>query len=217
MTIEGTMNRPRVLLADDHGLLLDAFEKLLEPHCEVVGKVGDGRTLLAAASELEPDVVVLDITMPQLNGLDAGRHLKRTQPDIKLVFLTVHEDPDLAEECMRLGASGYLIKGSAASELFEAIRCAMEGQTYVTPLPTRPTDDFTADAPADTQSGGLTPRQLEVVALLVEGLSMKEAGQRLGVTPRTIAFHKYRVMNEHGLNSSAELIQFAIKRGIVTV
>ena len=207
------MSRPRVILADDHSLLLDAFEKLLEPKCEVVGKVADGRALLAAASELEPDVVVVDITMPQLDGLDAGRHLRRTQPDVKLIFLTVHEDPDLAEECMRMGASGYLLKGSAASELFEAIRCAMDGQTYVTPLPTR-----AAAGPATgTDRGGLTPRQLEVVALLADGLSMKEAAEQLGVTPRTIAFHKYRVMNEHGLNSNAELIQFAIRRGIVSV
>jgi DNA-binding NarL/FixJ family response regulator len=211
------MKRPRVLLADDHGLLLDAFEKLLEPHCEVVGKVADGRALLAAAAELEPDVVVADITMPQLNGLDAGRHLRRTHPDVRLVFLTVHEDPDLAEECMRMGASGYLLKASAASELFEAIRLAMDGETYVTPLPARPPAATAADAPPDTGNGELTPRQLEVVALLAEGLSMKEAAERLGVTPRTIAFHKYRVMNEHGLNSNAELIQFAIRRGIVKV
>ena len=207
------MSRPRVILADDHSLLLDAFEKLLEPHCDVVGKVADGRALLAAASELEPDVVVVDITMPQLDGLDAGRHLRRTQPDVKLIFLTVHEDPDLAEECMRMGASGYLLKGSAASELFEAIRCAMDGQTYVTPLPTR----TAAGSTPSTDRGGLTPRQLEVVALLADGLSMKEAAEKLGVTPRTIAFHKYRVMNEHGLNSNAELIQFAIRRGIVSV
>jgi DNA-binding NarL/FixJ family response regulator len=205
-----------VLLADDHGLLLEAFEKLLEPHCEVVGRVADGRALLAAAAELEPDVVVLDITMPQLDGLDAARHLRKTQPDIKLVFLTVHEDPDLADECMRLGASGYLIKGSAASELFEAIRLAMQGETYVTPLPTRPATTA-ADGTDGPEQGALTARQREVVALLADGLSMKEAGQRLGVTPRTIAFHKYRVMSQHGLKSSAELVQFAIRHGIVSV
>ena len=208
------MKRPRVLLADDHGLLLEAFEKLLEPHCEVVGKVGDGRALLTAAAELEPDVVVLDITMPGLDGIGAGRHLRKTQPDIKLVYLTVHEDPDLADECLRMGASGYILKASAASELFDAIRCAMEGTTYVTPLPSKST---TSAAATSTELRELTPRQREVVALLAEGLSMKEAGERLGVTPRTIAFHKYRVMNEHGLNSNAELIQFAIRRGIVSV
>ena len=205
------MTRPRVLLADDHGLLLEAFEKLLEPHCDVVGKVGDGRALLAAAAELEPDVVVLDISMPKLDGLAAGRHLRQTHPDIKLVYLTVHEDAEMAAECLRLGASAFLIKGSAASELFDAIRGAMEGRSYVTPLPS---------GPGESDSRGsdpLTPRQREVVALLADGLSMKEAASRLGVTPRTIAFHKYRVMNEHGLDSNAELVQFAVRLGIVTV
>jgi DNA-binding NarL/FixJ family response regulator len=206
------MTRPRVLLADDHGLLLEAFEKLLEPRCEVVGKVGDGRALLAAAAELEPDVVVLDISMPKLDGLAAGRHLRKTHPDIKLIYLTVHEDPELARECLALGAAGYLLKGSAASELFEAIHGAMEGRAYVTPLPTGTTED----APG-SRRGSLTPRQREVVALLAEGLSMKAAAERLGVTPRTIAFHKYRVMNEHRLGSNAELVQFAIRRGIVRV
>lgn len=211
------MKRPRVLLADDHGLLLEAFEKLLEPHCDVVGKVGDGRALLTAAAELEPDVVVLDITMPQLDGVAAGRHLKKSHPDVKLIFLTVHEDPDLAEECMQMGASGYLLKGSAASELFEAIRCAMEGKTYVTPLPSRPVDATSSTSPVSSEPVPLTPRQREVVTLLAEGLSMKEAASRLGVTPRTIAFHKYRVMEEHGLKSNAELFQFAIRHGLVTV
>ena len=205
------MTRPRVLLADDHGLLLEAFEKLLEPRCEVVGKVGDGRALLTAAAELEPDVVVLDISMPKLDGLAAGRHLKKTHPDVKLVYLTVHEDPEMAAECLELGASAFLIKGSAASELFDAIQGAMEGRSYVTPLPSASDERD----PGSTDS--LTPRQREVVALLADGLSMKDAASRLGVTPRTIAFHKYRVMNEHGLESNAELVQFAIRHGIVTV
>ena len=206
------MSGPRVLLADDHGLLLEAFEKLLEPSCEVVGKVGDGRALLSAAAELEPDVVVLDISMPKLDGLAAGRHLRKAHPDIRLIYLTVHEDPDLAAECLRLGASGYLLKGSAASELFDAIHGAMEGKAYVTPLPTSAPE---GDQRTDDES--LTPRQREVVALLAGGLSMKEAARRLGVSPRTVAFHKYRVMNEHRLASNAALVQFAIRRGIVTV
>ena len=155
------MKRPRVLLADDHGLLLEAFEKLLEPQCEVVGKVSNGRELLAVAPELEPDVVVLDISMPQLNGLDAGRHLKKLLPDVKLIYLTVHEDPELAAECMRLGASGYLLKGSAASELFEAIRRAVRGESYVTPLPSRPTDPAPQPEPS---TGKLTRRQQEVLS-----------------------------------------------------
>jgi DNA-binding NarL/FixJ family response regulator len=206
------MKRPRVLLADDHVLLLEAFEKLLEPQCDVVGKVSNGRELLAVAPELEPDVVVLDISMPHLNGLDAGRHLKKSLPDVKLIYLTVHEDPELAAECMRLGASGYILKGSAASELFEAIRRAVSGDTYVTPLPSRPT----APAPPPEPSASkLTRRQQEVLKLLAEGHSMKEAAVLLNVTPRTVAFHKYRVMKEHGLANNAELIQFAIKQGLV--
>jgi DNA-binding NarL/FixJ family response regulator len=208
------MKRPRVLLADDHGLLLEAFEKLLEPHCEVVGKVSNGRELLAAAPELEPDVVVLDISMPQLNGLDAGRHLKKMLPDVKLIFLTVHEDPDLAEECMRIGASGYLLKGSAASELFEAIRRAVCGESYVTPLPSKPTRSARRSGPS---TGKLTRRQQEVLKLLAEGHSMKEAAVLLNLTPRTVAFHKYRVMKDHGLANNAELIQFAIKQGLVSL
>ena len=210
------MKRPRVLLADDHGLLLEAFEKLLEPQCEVVGKVSNGRELLTIAPELAPDVVVLDISMPQLNGLDAGRHLKKVLPDTKLIYLTVHEDRDLAEDCMRIGASGYLLKGSAASELFEAIRRAVDGESYITPLPsTKPAEaSQTVSAPTVNK---LTPRQGEVLKLLAEGNSMKQAAQRLHVTPRTVAFHKYRIMEEHGLKSSAELVQFAIKLGIVSV
>jgi DNA-binding NarL/FixJ family response regulator len=211
------MKRPRVLLADDHGLLLEAFEKLLESQCEVVGKVSNGRELLTVAPELQPDVIVLDISMPQLNGLDAGRHLKKVLPDAKLIYLTVHEDRDLAEECMRIGASGYLLKGSAASELFEAIRCAVEGESYITPLPSNKATAAGQMLQTPPTTSKLTPRQGEVLKLLAEGHSMKQAARRLQVTPRTVAFHKYRIMEEHGLKSSAELVQFAIKLGIVSV
>jgi DNA-binding NarL/FixJ family response regulator len=211
------MARPRILLADDHVLLLEAFEKLLEPECDVVGKVSNGRELLAAAPNLEPDVIVLDISMPQLNGLDAGRHLKKILPTVKLIYLTVHEDPDLAEECMRLGASGYILKGSAASELFEAIRLAVKGETYVTPLPSRPTVTSQTTLEPRPATARLTPRQKEVLKLLAEGHSMKEAALRLNLTPRTVAFHKYRVMKEHRLENNAELIQFAIKQGLVSL
>lgn len=204
------MNRPRVLLADDHWLLLEAFEKLLEPRCKVVGKVSNGRALLKAVPELVPDVIVLDISMPKLNGLDAGRQLRKTHPDTKLVYVTVHEDPALAEECLRIGASGYLVKSSAASELFEAIRAAARGRTYGTSLPEKAMPPLSAKTK-------LTPRQREVLQLLAEGLSMKEAAEVLSVTPRTIAFHKYRVMRENGLTSSAELVQFAIKQGLVSI
>ena len=211
------MKRPRVMLADDHLLLLDAFEKLLEPTCNIVGKVTDGRALLEAAPDAHPDIVVLDISMPRLNGLDAGRQLKKLMPHIKLVFLTVNEDPDLAAEAFRIGASGYLLKNSAASELFEAIRQVAQGHSYVTPLATQ---GVVESLTKDRRSGGivdkLTPRQREVLQLLAEGHSMKEAAAALGITPRTIAFHKYRMMAELGLKTNAEMIQFAIRNHFVS-
>src|SRR5436190_1544633 len=133
----GAMKRPRVLLADDHRLLREAFARLLEPGCEVVGAVADGRALLKAAPELQPDLIVLDIAMPLLNGLDAARQLKRTMPEVKVIFLTVSEDPDLAAEAFRAGGSAYLLKNSAASELFQAIQEVLQGHFYITPLATR--------------------------------------------------------------------------------
>jgi len=211
------MKRPRVLLADDHKLLLEAFQKLLEPDCEVVGSVTDGRALLAAASELEPDIIVLDIAMPLLNGLDAGGQIKKMMPDVKLIFLTVNEDPDFVSEAFRVGASGYLLKSSAASELFQAIQDACLGRTYVTPLVAQGMVDSFIEGPKRRKaSGKLTPRQREVLQLLAEGRSMKEAAAILNVTPRTVAFHKYRMMEELRLKTNAELIRFAIKQGLTS-
>ena len=211
------MKRPRVLLADDHKLLLEAFQKLLEPDCEVVGSVTDGRALLAAASKLKPDIIVLDISMPILNGLDVGRQLKKMMPDVKLIFLTVNEDPDFVSEAFRVGASGYLLKRSAASELFQAIREVCRGRAYVTPLVAQGmVDSFIEGPKRGKASGKLTPRQREVLQLLAEGRSMKEAAAILNVTPRTVAFHKYRMMSALRLKTNAELIQFAIKRGLVS-
>ena len=211
------MKQPRVLLADDHKLLLEAFQKLLEPDCEVVGSVSDGRALLAAASKLKPDIIVLDISMPMLNGLDAGQQLKRMMPDVKLIFLTVHEDPDLVAEAFRVGASGYLLKSSAASELFQAIEEVCRGRAYITPLVAQGmVDSFIEGPKRGRASRKLTPRQREVLQLLAEGRSMKEAAAILNVTPRTVAFHKYRMMSELRLKTNAELIQFAIKRGLVS-
>ncbi len=211
------MKRPRVLLADDHKLLLEAFQKLLEPDCEIVGCVTDGRALLVAASELEPDIIVLDISMPMLNGLDAGRQIKKMMPDVKLIFLTVNEDPDFVSEAFRMGASGYLLKRSAASELFQAIQDVCRGRAYVTPLVAQGMIDSFIDGPKRRKaSGKLTPRQREVLQLLAEGRSMKEAAAILNVTPRTVAFHKYRMMDELRLKTNAELIRFAIKRGLTS-
>jgi DNA-binding NarL/FixJ family response regulator len=210
------MNRPRVLLADDHRLLREAFTRLLEPACEVVGAVADGRDLLAAAPTLRPDVIVLDIAMPRLNGLDAARQLKRAMPGVKLIFLTVSEDVDVAAEAIRAGASGYLLKHAAASELIDAIQRVSQGHCYVTPLVKRRLMKNAGgqEEPCKTP-GDLSPRQREVLQLLAEGHTMKHAGHILKIAPRTVAFHKYAIMKELGIKTSAELVQFAIKRHVV--
>jgi DNA-binding NarL/FixJ family response regulator len=212
------MAKARILLADDHNLLLQAFEKLLQPDYDVVGTVGDGRALLRAAQELKPDVVVLDIAMPKLNGLIAAERLKKEMPSVKFIFLTVNEDPDIASEALRIGASGYLLKNSAASELFSAIEAALRGRTYVTPLIMQGMiKSLESGNQRKKDSKKLTTRQREILQLLAEGNSMKEAAKILDLSPRTIAFHKYRIMEEQNLNTNADLIQFAIKNGIVSV
>jgi DNA-binding NarL/FixJ family response regulator len=208
--------RRRVLLADDHTLLLEAFEKLLEHDFTVVGAVSDGRALLSAAAELKPDVIVLDIAMPLLNGLDAARQLKKTMPAIKLIFLTMNEDPNVAREAFRAGASGYLLKTSAASELSKAINAALCGRTYVTPHITQGMEESLIRQPVDDRAAPpLTPRQREVLQLLAEGRSMKEAAKILCVTPRTVAFHKYRMMEQLNLKNNADLIQYALRECIL--
>lgn len=209
------MPRPRVLLADDHALLLGAFEKLLAPECEIVGNVTDGRALLTAVQTLNPDVVVLDIGMPILNGMEAGRQIKQTRPDVKLVFLTMHEDPDLAAEAFRAGASAYVLKRSASSELLTAIREVTQGRSYITPLATEGLMDSLLNADDRKPAGDLTSRQREVLQLIAEGRSMKEVAAVLNVTARTVAFHKYRMMEQLKVKSTAELIQYAVKRHIV--
>jgi DNA-binding NarL/FixJ family response regulator len=212
------MKRPRVLLADDHRLLREAFAQMLAPACEVVGAVADGRALLAVAPELRPDIVVLDIAMPLLNGLDAARQLKRVMPEVKVIFLTVSEDPDLAAEAFAAGASGYLLKNSAASELFQAIQEVLQGRSYVTPLATGGlVANFLHQPDPAKKTGELSQRQREVLQLLAEGHTMKEVARLLKITPRTVAFHKYAMMEELGIKSSAELVQFAIKQHIVSL
>lgn len=212
------MRRPRILLADDHRLLREAFTQLLEPGCDVVGTVADGRALLVAAPELQPDIVVLDIAMPLLNGLDAARQLKRLMPQVKIIFLTVSEDADLMAEAFRAGASGYLLKNSAASELFQAIQDVFQGRSFVTPLATQGlVETFLDPCPPGKTTGPLSLRQREVLQLLAEGRTMKEIGKILKITPRTVAFHKYSMMEELGIKSNAELVQFAIKQHVVAV
>jgi len=210
------MSRPRVLLADDHELLLGAFEKLLSPECEIVGQVSDGRALVEAAERLHPQIIVLDISMPHLNGLEAGRQIKQSMRDVKLVFLTMNEDPDLAAAAFRAGASAYLLKRSAASELSTAIREVMQGRSYVTPLVTEGLVGSLMHAgPAQQAAHELTPRQREVLQLLAEGKSMKEVAAVLKLTPRTVAFHKYQMMDQLNIKSTAELIRYAVSHHIV--
>jgi DNA-binding NarL/FixJ family response regulator len=194
-------------------MLLDAFRALLEPEFDVVGTVTDGRMLLEEFSRLHPDVVVLDIGMPLLNGLDAGRQLIAQRKSAKLIYLTMNPDPDLAGEALRLGASGYVLKSSAFDELKQAIHEVLRGRSYITPLITR--DVVGSLIAPQTARHELTNRQREVLQLLAEGRSMKEAAAILDLTPRTVAFHKYRMMEQLHLKTSAELVQFAVKQGVV--
>jgi len=208
--------RPRVLLADDHAMLLEAFARMLSATCDVVGTVTDGRALLEAAPRLKPDVIVLDISMPNLNGIDACRLLQPKLPKVKWVFLTVNEDPDLAREAFRLGASGFLLKNSAGSELFTAIQRVMAGRRYITPLILggMPEGIFLSQ-PAPAHTDKLTDREREVLQLLAEGRTMKEIASALDVTPRTVAFHKYAMMKRLGVKTGAELVRYAVKHGLV--
>jgi DNA-binding NarL/FixJ family response regulator len=211
------MAKYRIVLADDHTLVLQAFAKMLEAEFEVPAVFSDGRSLLKAMPALKPDAIVLDIGMPILNGLDAGRQLKKLLPSVKLIFLTMHEDPGLAAEAIRAGGSAYLLKTSAAAELVKAIREALKGRVYITPVIARRMEDsFIRNPAAKHATKELTQRQREVLQLLAEGRPMKEAAYMLGVSTRTIAFHKYRMMEQLGLKSSAELIQFAVSQHLIS-
>jgi DNA-binding NarL/FixJ family response regulator len=210
------MFRPRVLIADDHQVILQALQTLLERECEVVALARDGHEAIEAARTVQPEVAVLDISMPRLNGLDAIQRLREVSPDSRVIFLTVDEEPATAAEALRLGARGYVVKSAAATELFDAIRAVRRGETWVTPR--IPADRLEQEAIQDGPSGRrkiLTPRQREVVQLLAEGHSMKQAASVLKITPRTIAFHKYKVMEEQNLKTNADLIQLAIREGLI--
>jgi len=207
------MKRLRVLLADDHVLIAQALEHLLRAEFDVVGTVSDGRALLKAAGELRPDVVVVDIGMPLLNGLDAGEQLKALHPAIKVVFLTQNREPRFAVEAFRRHASGYVLKDAAASELIAAIRAALEGKTYISPSIAR----SMSEEPSAGQIllRDLSTREREVLQLLAEGKSMKEVAAVLDISPRTVEFHKYRIMELLRVRTNAELVQQAIKLGLV--
>ena len=212
------MKRARIILADDHRLLLDTIRNLLEPEFDVVGTFSDGRTLVEGAPKLDPDLIVLDIGMPLLNGLCAGQELKQQLPRVKLFYLTMNLDADMAAEAFRLGASGYGVKNSAATELVDAIRLVLRGGLYVTPLLSKNMnrESFIKKLRQKKFTADLTLRQKEVLQLLAEGYSMKEVAYKLHVTPRTVAFHKYSMMEHLRLRSTAELIQFALKHSIAS-
>lgn len=204
------------MIADDHTLVAEACKNLLEPEFEVVGIVDNGRALIRKVCELKPEVVILDIAMPQLNGLDAGDQIKRMLPATKLVYLTMNMLPEVAAEAFRRGASGYVVKSSAAVELIAAIRRALRSESYLSPLITKETVDFllrSGHSYADEKR--ITRRQSEVLQLLAEGMSMKEIANILNLKPGTIAFHKYRMMETLGLKTNAELLQYAIKHHLI--
>jgi DNA-binding NarL/FixJ family response regulator len=211
------MSRPRVLLGDDHTLVLDGFRKLLEDRCEVVGTAEDGRTLLRMAQELQPDIVTLDISMPQLNGVDAARKLKKILPRTKLIFVTMHADPAYVNEAFKAGASGYLLKRSAGSELLQAIQSAMDGQCYVTPLVAKGLVQsvITGGRPQVLKDTLLTARQREVLQLVAEGMTVKEIASALNLSPKTVEFHKSQIMTELDLHTTAELTKYALVHGLL--
>jgi len=210
------MGKPRILLADDHTLVVEAFSRLLEPQFEVVGTASDGRALLEKAVELKPDVILLDLSMPVLNGFDAGARLKKILPQAKLIVLTMTEDTEIAADVLQRWASGFLLKTSASAELVKAIQQVMKGQTFVTSHMTQNLlDRFVRDADS-RKNRSLTPRQREVLQLLAEGRTMKEAANVLRVTARTVAFHKYKIMEEFALKTNSDLLRFAIRERIIS-
>ena len=211
------MSRPRILLADDHTLVLDGFRKLLEEQYEIVGVAEDGRTLLQKARELQPDIVTLDISMPHLNGIDAARKLKKSFPHIKLIFVTMHADPAYVNEAFKAGASGYLLKRSAGSELLQAIQSAIDGQCYVTPLVAKGLvkSVITGARSAVVKDEPLTGRQREVLQLVAEGMTVKEIASTLNLSPKTVEFHKAQIMTQLDLHTTAELTKYALVHGLI--
>jgi DNA-binding NarL/FixJ family response regulator len=210
--------KPRVVLADDHAILTEGLKALLEAEFQIVAIVNNGRAAIRAVRDFNPAVIILDISMPLLNGIDTAREIRKFDPKIKIVFLSMHPDRAYVEEAFRAGASGYVIKHSASIDLLFAIRRVLLGRTYVTP--------GVAGSEVDAVPGGvrrarkpsaqLTARQREVLQLLAEGRSAKEAAAILNLSSRTVEFHKYRIMQQLGLQTIAQLTQFAIKHKIIS-
>jgi DNA-binding NarL/FixJ family response regulator len=206
--------RARIFIADDHAMVVEGLRALLEKSYDVVGVAADGRALVAEAPKLRPDVVVVDVSMPSLNGLDAAARLKTLLPEVKLVFLTMQDDPNLAAAALGLGAVGFVLKHSAASELEAAISAVLQGKSYVTPK-LRPENWAVRGTRAQQYSKELTPRQRDVLQLLAEGRPMKEIAAILELSEKTIMFHKYHIMQEFGLKNNAEIVLFALKQRLI--
>ena len=212
------MKRPRVLLADDHTVIVDGLRSILEPEFEIVGAVADGRALLAAAETLRPDVIISDISMPLLNGLEAARQIKKSDPHAKIIFLTVHPDVTFAQEALQAGASGYLLKNSPATELTRAIQEVLKGRVYLSPLITKDVLQSYIGATQEPEKlPALTPREREVLQLVAEGRTHKEVATILNISVKTAQSHRYSIMEKLGLRTTAELTQYAIKHGLISV
>jgi DNA-binding NarL/FixJ family response regulator len=210
--------KPRLLLADDHTLLLEGIRLLLEPEFDLVGSVEDGQALLAAAKTLKPDVILLDISMPLLNGIDAARQLRKLLPSARLIFVTMHAGADYVAEAFRAGAMGYLLKRAAASELLTAIRTVLKGNYYVSPMVTHNTLELliSSSKPEGKFPERITPRQREVLQLVAEGRSRKEIAGILNISVKTVEFHKAKLMRELNLQTVADFTRYAIEHGIIT-
>lgn len=213
------MKRLRLLLADDHDIVIEGLRRVLDhPGFEIVGVVNDGRSLLRAAQDIQPDIIITDVTMPLLNGIEAVRQIRKDNRSVKIVFLTMHPDVTFATEALAAGASGYVLKNSAGEELATAVREAMKGCVYVTKSIAEAVKHAASSRAKSWRDPleKLTSRQREVLQLLAEGLHVKEIAIKLHVSPRTVEFHKYRIMDELGLRTAAELARYAARRGIVT-
>jgi DNA-binding NarL/FixJ family response regulator len=210
-------SRSRILIADDHTLVAELCKKLLEAEFDVVGTACDGRALVRMATDLKPDVIVVDVAMPILNGLDAGQQIKERLPAVKLVFLTMNPDPEVAAEAFRRGASGYLLKTCAADEMVIAVRKVLRGMSYMSPSLSKDSIRFLRNQSKVLveEQERLTERQREVLQLLAEGKVMKEVGGILNMTTRTVAFHKYRIMEVIGARSNAELVRYAVRNHMI--
>ena len=212
------MRKPRILLADDHTLVREGMHSILQSDFEVVGQARDGMELVRMATELQPDVIVADIAMPNMNGLEAIRHLKKENLQAKFIFLTMHTGVEIAVQALRLGASGYILKVDASNELIRAIQEALEGRMFITPSIAKDVMMVLMEGSKDSLQIDelLTSREREVLQLVAEGNKMAEIGDILHISPRTVERHKYNLMDKLKLHTTAELVQFAIKHGIIT-